>query len=119
MIGGADTKLSLGLGDQRAWNVVTPDRSVAAVRAVSSPFDCLECVADHMRRNLFRKWAAPKGGERSMSQSDVLNLCKLLGEPGAADSDPTGENDAFEKGVKSPGGDGFADVWLLAHFAWG
>jgi len=65
-----------------------------------------------------RKWATTRGGERATSQSHFIDLCKLLGEMAPTDADPTGENYAFEKGVKSPDGDGFADVWLRAHFAW-
>lgn len=57
------------------------------------------------------KWENNALSERSASQSHFLDLCRLLGHPGPADSDPTGESFTFEKGAaKQDGGDGWADL---------
>jgi len=43
----------------------------------------------------------------------------MLGEPTPHDADPTGSHYAFERRVtKAGGGEGFADVWKRAFFAW-
>jgi hypothetical protein len=66
-----------------------------------------------------RKWKASTLTERTASQSHFIDLCALLGEPTPTDSDPTGENYAFERGAtKTAGGEGWADVWKRSCFAW-
>lgn len=43
----------------------------------------------------------------------------MLDEPNPSDSDPTGEEYAFERGAtKTAGGEGWADVWKRGCFAW-
>jgi len=65
------------------------------------------------------KWRGVTTGERASAQSHFLDLCALLGQPGPTEADPKGEWYAFEKGAgKLAGGDGFADVWKRAFFAW-
>ena len=65
------------------------------------------------------KWRASKLKERSASQEHFIDLCRLLGEPTPADTDPTGERYCFERGArKDTGGDGWADVWKRGCFAW-
>ena len=64
------------------------------------------------------KWQANTRNERSAAQEHFLDLCALLGEP-TPNSDPTGAAYAFEKGAtKASGGEGWADVWRRARFAW-
>ena len=64
------------------------------------------------------KWRGVETGERASAQSHFLDLCRVLGQPGPTDADPTGEWYAFEKGAeKFGGGDGFADVWKRGFFA--
>ena len=65
-----------------------------------------------------KKWAASQGGERATSQEHFIDLCRLLGEQAPTEADPNGDFYAFEKGAKTPDGNGFADVWLKGHFAW-
>ncbi len=66
-----------------------------------------------------KRWKGNTRTERAAAQEHFLNLCQMLGEPGPNEADPTGESYAFEKGAeKAAGGDGFADVWKRAHFAW-
>jgi hypothetical protein len=65
-----------------------------------------------------RKWEAAKGGERASAQSHFIDLCQLLGEPTPTEGDPSGDFYAFEKGARTPDGNGFADVWSKDHFAW-
>ena len=65
-----------------------------------------------------QKWAASRGTERATSQEHFINLCQLLSEKTPNEADPSGDFYAFEKGAKTPGGDGFADVWLKNRFAW-
>ena len=48
-----------------------------------------------------------------------IDLCRLLGVPDPGDP----ERHCFERGITRTGSerqrvDGFADVWLLGHFAW-
>ncbi len=65
------------------------------------------------------KWRASALKERSASQEHFIDLCRLLGEPTPAESDPAGETYCFERGArKDTGGDGWADVWKRHHFAW-
>ena len=65
------------------------------------------------------KWRASELKERSASQEHFIDLCRLLGEPTPAESDPAGEWYCFERGArKDTGGDGWADVWKRGCFAW-
>ncbi len=65
------------------------------------------------------RWRAATVTERAGAQSHVNDLCAMLGQPTPLEADPTGERYAFERGAKkSGGGDGWADVWMRAHFAW-
>jgi len=65
------------------------------------------------------KWKASTLKERSASQEHFLDLCRLIGHPSPAMSDPTGDHFTFEKGAsKTGGGDGWADVWKKCYFAW-
>ena len=64
------------------------------------------------------KWRGVETGERASAQSHFLDLCRVLGQPGPTDADPTGTWYAFEKGAgKFGGGEGFADVWKRGFFA--
>ena len=65
-----------------------------------------------------QKWAASRGAERATAQEHFIDLCRLLNEKTPNEADPSGDFYAFEKGAKTLDGDGFADVWLKAHFAW-
>ena len=57
--------------------------------------------------------------ERATAQSHFIDLCDMLGQPHPVASDEAGERYTFEKRVsRTSGGDGFADVWMLDHFAW-
>ena len=65
------------------------------------------------------KWRASELKERSASQEHFIDLCRLLGESTPAEADPVGDRYCFERGArKDTGGDGWADVWKLHHFAW-
>ena len=65
------------------------------------------------------KWQASELTERSASQSQFIDLCRLLGEPTPTDADPAGEWYCFERGArKDTGGNGWADVWKRGCFAW-
>ena len=65
------------------------------------------------------KWRKVELKERSAAQEHFLDLCRMLGHPTPAESDPTGETFCFEKGAeKHGGGDGFADVWKKDFFGW-
>ena len=65
------------------------------------------------------KWRASELKERSAAQEHFIDLCRLLGEPTPAETDPTGERYCFERGArKDTGGDGWADVWKRHCFAW-
>jgi hypothetical protein len=65
------------------------------------------------------KWQASKLSERSACHEHFLDLCKLLGQPTPAESDPDGAWYTFERGVhKLEGEQGWADVWMENHFAW-
>ena len=64
------------------------------------------------------KWQASTRNERAACQEHFVDLCHLLGEP-TPNSDPTGEDYAFEKGAtRFTGQDGWADVWRRNRFAW-
>ena len=63
------------------------------------------------------KWQASTRNERSACQEHFIDLCRLLDEP-TPNSDPTGEDYAFEKGAtKFTGEGGWADVWRKGRFA--
>ena len=65
------------------------------------------------------KWRASELKESSAEQEHFIDLCRLLGEPTPAETDPTGERYCFERGArKDTGGDGWADVWKRGCFAW-
>ena len=65
------------------------------------------------------KWRGSTRTESAASQEHFIDLCRMLGAETPNEADPTGERYAFEKGTeKTGGGDGFADVWKLGHFAW-
>ena len=65
------------------------------------------------------KWRASELKESSASQEHFIDLCRLLGESPPAEADPVGDRYCFERGArKDTGGDGWADVWKLHHFAW-
>jgi hypothetical protein len=65
------------------------------------------------------KWQGSTRTERAAAQEHFIDLCRMLGQPTPNDADPTGDWYAFEKGAsKTTGGDGWADVWKLKHFAW-
>ncbi len=64
------------------------------------------------------KWHASTRNERAACQEHFIDLCRLLDEP-TPNSDPTGEDYAFEKGAtKFTGEHGWADVWRRNCFAW-
>ena len=70
-------------------------------------------------REFVRKWKRANLKERSAAQEHFIDLCRLLGEPTPAETDPTGDRFCFEKGArKESGGKGWADVWKRHHFAW-
>lgn len=70
-------------------------------------------------KDFVTKWKASTLKERSASQEHFLDLCRLIGHPSPALSDPTGEHFTFEKGAsKTGGGEGWADVWKKGCFAW-
>lgn len=61
------------------------------------------------------RWRGSTLGERQGAQSHFRDLCDLLGEPHPLDNDTY----CFERGAeKVGGGDGWADVWRKACFAW-
>lgn len=65
------------------------------------------------------KWRNNELKERSASQSHFNDLCVLLGVVDPIAADPAGEWFTFEKGAsKTSGGEGWADVWRKACFAW-
>lgn len=65
------------------------------------------------------KWKGSTRTERAAAQEHFIDLCRMLGEKTPNEADPHGDWYAFEKGAeKVQGGDGFADVWKRAHFAW-
>ena len=65
------------------------------------------------------KWRAADLKERSGSQEQFIDLCRLLGEPTPAEADPKGQSYCFERGArKDTGGDGWADIWKRHCFAW-
>jgi len=65
------------------------------------------------------KWRNASLKERSAAQEHFIDLCTMLGQPTPATADPVGARYTFEKGLtQAGGGQGFADVWMLNHFAW-
>lgn len=65
------------------------------------------------------KWRQSSLKESAGSQEHFIDLCRMLGEKTPAESDPSGDWYAFEKGAtKTGGGDGWADVWKRGCFAW-
>jgi hypothetical protein len=65
------------------------------------------------------KWKSSELKERSSYQEHFLNLCQLIEHPTPAELDAKGKFFTFEAGAsKTAGGNGFADVWYLGHFAW-
>ena len=75
-------------------------------------------IAAMNAHEFIKEWAASTQSERATAQEHFIDLCRLLNEPTPNEGDPTGGIYAFEKGAKTPDGDGFADVWLDKHFAW-
>jgi type II restriction/modification system DNA methylase subunit YeeA len=70
-------------------------------------------------QHFITKWQASQLQERSASQEQFIDVCRLLGEPTPAEADPEGNTYCFEKGTTtSEGGKGWADVWKRHHFAW-
>jgi hypothetical protein len=64
------------------------------------------------------KWAGSTRTEKAASQEHFIDLCRMVGAP-TPNSDPSGVNYAFDKGVTTTGGgEGFADVWRRGRFAW-
>lgn len=63
------------------------------------------------------KWKASERPERAVAQEHFTDLCRLLDEPTPNEADPTGSTYAFEKGAKTAGGRGWADVWKRHCFA--
>jgi type II restriction/modification system DNA methylase subunit YeeA len=64
------------------------------------------------------KWQHNRRSEAAAAKEHFFDLCALLGVP-TPNSDPTGQEYAFEKGVKkSTGGAGWADVWKRGCFGW-
>ena len=52
-------------------------------------------------------------------QEHFIDLCRLVGHPTPVEADPTGRWYTFEAGAtKTPGGQGWADVWKKGYFAW-
>ena len=65
------------------------------------------------------KWKAANLSERSAAQQHFLDICELLEQPKPAAVDPEGTHYTFERGAhKMDGGEGWADVWMKAHFGW-
>jgi len=65
------------------------------------------------------KWRNASLKERSAAQEHFIDLCTMLDQPTPATADPIGARYTFEKGLtQAGGGQGFADVWMLNHFAW-
>ena len=67
-----------------------------------------------------QKWTANKRSEKSASQEQFIDLCRLFEHP-TPNEDALGEDFAFEKGAERIGGksgQGWADVWKRNFFAW-
>src|SRR5947208_3132590 len=80
-----------------------------------------------------KKWSRYQGKETSAYQGHFDDLCRLLGQPTPAESDPSGNDffcfqkrvvkDAELSNVETPDASepavrGFADVWKKNFFAW-
>ncbi len=64
------------------------------------------------------KWRSATLKERSAAQEHFIDLCRLVGHPTPAESDPTGTQFTFEAGADKPcGGTSWADVWKRGFFA--
>src|SRR5688500_10305948 len=77
-------------------------------------------MTDMTVQDFVRKWTDNKRSEKSASQEQFLDLCRLFEHP-TPNEDATGEEFAFEKGAERIGGksgQGWADVWKRNHFAW-
>ncbi|TCT42798.1 class I SAM-dependent DNA methyltransferase [Martelella mediterranea] len=69
--------------------------------------------------DFIKKWQGTKLKERAAAQEHFIDLCRLLGEPTPAETDPTGLDYGFEVGAtKTTGGRGFADVFKRGCFGW-
>jgi hypothetical protein len=67
-----------------------------------------------------QKWKGSQATEMAASQEQIIDPCRLLGEPTPNEADPTGEHYAFEKRVtRGGGGDGFANFWKRGFSALG
>lgn len=65
------------------------------------------------------KWRNVELKERTASQSHFNDLCRLLEIEEPISADPKGDWFTFEMGAtKTSGGEGWADVWRQACFAW-
>lgn len=64
------------------------------------------------------KWKRAQLSERASCQEHFIDLCNVLGQPTPATADPDGEWYTFERGVKTAGGHGWADVWMKNRFGW-
>lgn len=75
--------------------------------------------APRTAHDFVRKWQRIELKERSAAQAHFRDICHLLDQPTPEEADPTGSWFCFEKGAtKTTGGDGWADVWMRAHFGW-
>ncbi|MBV9469702.1 MAG: class I SAM-dependent DNA methyltransferase, partial [Abitibacteriaceae bacterium] len=77
-------------------------------------------MTDMNVQEFVRKWADNQRSEKSASQEQFLDLCRLFEHP-TPNEDATGEEFAFEKGAERIGGksgQGWADVWKRHCFAW-
>jgi type II restriction/modification system DNA methylase subunit YeeA len=65
------------------------------------------------------KWQLNNRPEHASAQEHFIDLCAMLEVATPIAADPNGDWYAFEKGAsKVTGGNGWADVWKLKHFAW-
>lgn len=70
-------------------------------------------------QEFIEKWRQVDLKERTASQSHFNDLCRLLEIDDPITADPKGDWFTFEKGAsKTSGGEGWADVWRKACFAW-
>jgi hypothetical protein len=64
------------------------------------------------------KWMDSTRTEKAAAHEHFIDLCHMLDVP-TPNTDATGADYAFEKGVtKAGGGGGYADVWKRNYFAW-
>ena len=65
------------------------------------------------------KWKDSTLRERASSQEHFIDVCRLIGHATPAEADPSGTWYTYEAGAtKQSGGEGWADVCLIGHFAW-